>query len=296
MRIMHNEVSVCSDDAIKKVLVPLYDKSPWYSIFAMPDTSFVNQMSEVRAVKYSETRKKVVPAYSLSAVLKHEGSIDELIDLLQGLIDKFMKDAGKISLPECFTFFAFDLTGIVTFSSDLGFLKQQRDIDGIVANSEQLCKYLAVLGFFPTVNVYLSRCLGPVLAWLDIEPMKHVLRTTKASIEQHRILEKARGPSEKVSQDMLDAWRGYQGPIPLTERQIFAACLGNIAAGGDTLGGMLQAVVWYILCNPEVKRKLDIELKAAQAAGKLSSPAQYSETLKLSYFQACVSNTPALSN
>lgn len=54
-------------------------------------------------------------------------------------------------------------------------------------------------------------------------------------------------------------------------------------AGSDTTGISLRAIIYYVVQNPNVYRKLQQEIDEADRAGKLSEQITYAECLELEY-------------
>jgi cytochrome P450 len=123
---------------------------------------------------------------------------------------------------------------------------------------------------------------NPIMAWLDLQPIKHVMATTVRAVQE-------RERSDKARNDMIEHWKSRKSSESLTERELLATANANVAAGADTVGTELQACVYLLLKNPECLRRLLNELDAAAFSNTISSPVQYDAAQKLPYFQACVS-------
>lgn len=280
MRISHQEVSLSGPEAVKTVLLRSLDKHTWYKIFAMPDSSWPNQMCETSAHKFNATQRKIAGGYALSSIIKSEADLDQAIELFEHQINKDVDLRRPIRLDEWFTYFAFDVVGQMTFSQTFGFLEQGKDVGDCIATSHMLVPYLSVMGHFYQYHDLLMS--NPLMAWLDLQPMKHVMGTTTRAAQD-------RESNEKPRYDMIEHWKSQKHAEPLTERELLATANANVAAGADTVGSELQACVYLLLRNQECLRRLRDELDAAALSGEISSPVQYEEAQKLPYFQACVS-------
>jgi hypothetical protein len=51
----------------------------------------------------------------------------------------------------------------------------------------------------------------------------------------------------------------------------------------DVLAICLRSILYYLAKNPDVRRKVRIEIATADKAGQLSNPVRYAETTKLTY-------------
>ena len=72
----------------------------------------------------------------------------------------------------------------------------------------------------------------------------------------------------------MEHWmtRHAKYPERMSENDIFCAAIGNLGAGGDTLGSVQQAVFYYLLEeDPKHLQPLRKEIDTASAGGLLSS-------------------------
>ncbi|KAH8594380.1 cytochrome P450 [Bisporella sp. PMI_857] len=277
VRLSHYEVSVSDPEAVRVILLRPLRKHTWYKIFAMPDSSWHNMMAELDPQKFGVMAKKVSGGYTSTNILRSELEIDHAIEILKSQIDRLDDQGESVALDKWFTFFAFDLVGQMTFSKPFGFLEQGKDVENCIATSHRLVPYLAMMAYFHMIHEILS----PLLVWLDIQPMRHVMDTTIQAVN-------AREKSDRVAWDMIEQWKNQKSGEPLTQRELLAAANANIAAGGEGIGTQSQALVYLLLKNPDCLQRLYRELNEAALNHQVSSPVQYSEALELPYFQACM--------
>lgn len=267
---------------MRKILVPPVDKHVWYRIFAMPDSTFLNQMSRLSAADFIPRQKKVMRGFSLAAILQSEDKIDYSLGIFKRQIEGIAAREGSVPFNEWFTYFAFDIVGLTTFSKEFGFLKAGADVDNCVKMSEQLCRYLAIMAFFPNVHDVLEAFLSPLMKLLHVQPMKHVLNTTEKAL-------KVRGADPEKGKDMVAHWKEEGTDGPMSDLDMFSTANANVAAGGDTVGSFMQGFVYQICRHPPVQQRLQQELDEAARNGLISSPVKYDAAMKLPYLQACVS-------
>jgi len=75
----------------------------------------------------------------------------------------------------------------------------------------------------------------------------------------------------------------------MTEKAIFCAIIGGLGAGGDTVGSVLQAILYLLLKKDPVHSKyFREEIDHALTENSLSSVVSYAKSLKLPYLQAVV--------
>lgn len=132
---------MCGPEAVKTVLLRSLDKHTWYKIFAMPDSSWPNQMNETDAQKFAVTQRKIAGGYALSNIIKSESDLDQAIAQFEHQINKSVDLNHPIRLDEWFTYFAFDAVGQLTFSQAFGFLEHGKDVGNCIATSHILVGY-----------------------------------------------------------------------------------------------------------------------------------------------------------
>lgn len=66
------------------------------------------------------------------------------------------------------------------------------------------------------------------------------------------------------------------------------ACGANIAAGSDTTAISLSSLLWHVYKRPDILEKLRNEIGQKEAAGQLSDPVTFEESLNMPYLQAVI--------
>ncbi|KAH8648146.1 cytochrome P450 [Tricladium varicosporioides] len=277
IRIAYNEVSVGHPDAISEVLKSQMNKGDWYRIFSLPDSRYVNQMSEVDAKRHITKTKNVAPGYAFSNVIKTEPYVDGALLLLKQRLNSLSEAGLPVNFDEWFNFLAFDIMGEATFSKQFGFLEQGRDIGNAIANTRSLGMYVAVMGHFWWAHDYLLA--NPLIGYLNLQPTMHIFDTCLMAVD-------TRSKSDKVRKDMIQQWMDMRTKHPdrMEEREILAAAVANIGAGADTVSATLQALFYNLLRNKEVLLELRKEIDGAN----LADVPTYEETQKLPLLQACI--------
>lgn len=305
VRIAYNEVSISDPDGIEQVLKSKMDKvrlyppsehskqssalmtrrvcdyqGDWYKITSLPDSRFINQMSETNARRHIEKQKNIASGYTLSNIIKSEPYIDNLLSLFRSLLDELAAAKQPVKFEQWFNYLAFDIVGEVTFSRQFGFLVQGRDIGNAIANQGFLTLYLSVVGYFQWVHNLLLA--NPLIEYFNLQPAMHVFDTCVAAID-------ARSKNDKVRKDMIEQWMDTRKKHPesMDRKEIFAAAVATIGAGADTISAVLQALFYYLLRSPKTFDLLREEIDNAQ----LSSVPSYEETQKLELLQACIKET-----
>lgn len=282
VRISHKEVSVSDPSAIQTILMASITKGDWYKIFSLPDSRFVNAMSECDPRLHAKRMKNIAAGYTLTNIMRSEKYVDTAIALLRKRFNEII-DADKAMEPAVwFNYFAFDVLGEVTFSKRFGFLEKGYDIGGAIANTRQLAIYVSIMGYLMWLHKLL---LGnPLISMLNLQPNQHIFDTTMATIEGRR-----KNPESR--KDMVQLWteRLLSNPDKMEQNEIFAAATANVGAGADTVSAALQSFFYFMIRSPRgYMDRLKKELDDAQAAGQLSDVVTYMETQNLPFLQACI--------
>ncbi len=72
----------------------------------------------------------------------------------------------------------------------------------------------------------------------------------------------------------------------MNEMAIASMATSNIFAGSDTTAISTRAIIYYLLKNPEAKRKLIEEIDERRKQGNLSDPVKLAEAERMPYLQA----------
>ncbi|KAK8042325.1 cytochrome P450 [Apiospora phragmitis] len=134
---------------------------------AIPDYRFQSAMSTTDPKQKRGRSRRLAPGYALSNVIKSELAIDKTV------------------------------IGEVTFSRKFGFLEQGIDVGNSISSSLALNAYIAVAAFLRWLHVALLA--NPIVTWLAILPMGHLLNTTKKAVSE-------RQHSTDARWDILASW------------------------------------------------------------------------------------------
>ncbi|TVY40293.1 Cytochrome P450 monooxygenase [Lachnellula subtilissima] len=277
VRIGYNEVSIGHPDAINEVLKSQMNKGDWYRIFSLPDSRYVNQMSEVDAKRHITKTKNVASGYAFSNIIKAEPYVDGALRLFEKRLDSLSEAHLPVNFDEWFNFLGFDIMGEVTFSKQFGFLDQGRDIGDAIANTRVLGIYVAIMGHFWWAHDYLLA--NPLIGYLNLQPTMHIFDTALAAVDR-------RSKNDQVRRDMIEQWMDMRKKHPerMEEKEILAAAVANIGAGADTVSATLQALFYNLLRNEETLIQLREEIDGAN----LAEVPTHEETQQLPFLQACI--------
>lgn len=77
-------------------------------------------------------------------------------------------------------------------------------------------------------------------------------------------------------------------PIEMDDNAVLSMATSNVFAGSDTTAISLRSIIYYLLKNPECKKKLIAEIDSWRKQGQLSDPVALEEANEMPYLQACM--------
>lgn len=236
---------------------------------------------------HSEQLRPIQKFYKMSSLLPTEPLVDQtILSFIQKLDDEFVlgKNAEKTcTMDEWLMFFAWDVIAQLTFSRPMGFIEAGGDQAGFLTTANKALDYFATIGQMPFLDKLLAKNpvypIGPP-SWNDAAgfcAQQNIARQQKLSKGDF----KESGQRDMLD-DFLEAKRHY--PEIFDDSSIVGALLVNVLAGADTTGILLRAIIYYVLKNPRVHRKLQKELDEVG----LSIPVSYVADSKLNYLDAVI--------
>ena len=76
-------------------------------------------------------------------------------------------------------------------------------------------------------------------------------------------------------------------PVEMNDNAVLSMATSNIFAGSDTIAISLRSIIYYLLKNPECKKRFIEEIDEYKRQGKLSDPIKLEEANGMPYLQAC---------
>ena len=156
--------------------------------------------------------------------------------------------------------------------------------DGSFSQIEGALRSGAWIGQVPWlywINDFLSPFIGNQLG---INARHGSLRTFAAREVNNR---KDRGSDH---QDILDKLLQVQKEKAreMDDMAVLSMATSNIFAGSDTTAISIRSIIYYLLKNPDYKRKLVEEIDNRKNEGRLSIPVTVEESKSMPYLQACM--------
>ena len=191
------------------------------------------------------------------------------------LVCRFFKYIDSLTVP--------DVIGEITFSKRFGFLEVGED-DGSFKRIEGALRSASWIGQMPWLywlHDWLSPYIGNHLA----------IAARHGSLRSFAVKEvNARKDRGSDHQDLLGKLYAVhrEKPKEFDETAVMSMATSNIFAGSDTTAISMRAVIYYLLRNPQCKRKLVEEIDSNRKAGELSDPVKLAEAEKMEYLQAVI--------
>lgn len=186
-----------------------------------------------------------------------------------------------MDIARVITFFTLDVISQVAFGHEFGFLSNDDDPFGYIANLKEFLPAILLFGAYTELTKILKIPLLKALLpkSTDKRGLGKVMGFAKERVEERF------GDKPIVRKDMLGSFikRG------MTQEQLESETLTQITAGSDSTASALRMTLHFVCTNPDVQARLLAEFRAAIATGQVSRPiVKDVEARRLPYLQACI--------
>jgi cytochrome P450 len=244
--------------------------------------------------QHRQIRGRVSGTYSMSAILAMEDLIGEVMDLNLAKLNKAAEGSKPIRLDQFVNYFTFDVVGQLAMGGPIGFLEQERDVDGIIQSIHDGFYMMSNMGTVPGqmywMNNKVARYLVQNFGGARLNSFEVFLNWLDARID-----ERMRNGLEDRRFDMLQYFINGKDPSgdPVTKGEVMIEGVNILGAGADTTAISILAVLGNILQNPDAFQRLRKELDDAhERLNARSLP--FRELDKLPYFSAVVRESTRL--
>ena len=268
------------------------DKTDTYSAAILGEITppFQTQRHDQHAVK----RKRVAHSYSMTNLRKFERDIDNtIVELVRSLRAKYAATGEPLDWADWARWFVYDAVSQLAFSRPIGFIREARDVQGLIKAFHNMAVMAGVVA---------------VLPWLVNPVLQHPLfkkylmpragdRTGTGQIMQYRddmLADRLANPEVGKHGDLLDNLLQAKNAdgSPMDIEDIKSECFVLMVAAPDTTSAFICPFVNNVVQDARVYATLMAEVDAFEAAGRLSSPVvTFDETNAMPYFMACVKET-----
>ncbi|GKZ29260.1 hypothetical protein AbraIFM66950_004066 [Aspergillus brasiliensis] len=293
VRLGPNVVSVWNVEALKVIygINRGYKKTAFYTVQQQlakgkPTTTLFTTIDEDF---HAKIKRPVSAAYSMSTVAEFEPFVDSTIRTFFARLDEFSERGSVFDISTWLQYYAFDVIGEMTFSKQLGFLQEGRDVEGIINSLEKTFDYAGKIGQMPWLDYVLVK--NPL--WQLVRGGSTGAVACFARDRLHERLSQDGSKRDDVPERQKDFLTRFLEaksihPNVVDNAQVFSYTVSNVNAGSDTTAISLRAILYYTLKNHRVLDKLQEELHGALRAGKITVPVSWKQSQELPYLDAVI--------
>ncbi|KAG8158167.1 hypothetical protein KVR01_011928 [Diaporthe batatas] len=281
VRIAHDEVSICHENAVKSLLITPLHKGTWYKIFVLPDYRTPAPLGFRDPKEKLRLNTHFRQGYDAKYVIRSESFMDEVLVKMFAWLDKAAEEKTSLKLGEHFSYAAYDITGEVTFSKSFGFTEKGEDIGGAIAVNEAMELFFVLFGYIRYVSYIFC---NPLTTWLGVLPLGYMGDLAKSALAERK-----KNPDARF--DIAAHWfRALEnnGPSKIwNDGMIVASAISNLGAGSDTVSCAMQSFVYHLIRHSTAWQRIREEIEAAQKEGRcMDHIITYDDAVKLPFLQA----------
>lgn len=271
-------------------------KADWYDGWKHPSPDRWTMFPDRDVKRHAETRRRFQALYSLSSLVTYEAYVDECEALLQARLREFASKEEEINLVHWLQCYAFDVIGDITYSKRFGFLDDGKDRSGLLAALQKVMTYSTLVGIYVSLHPFLyatMEFLGVGGGSGRTTLMKFVHSSVEKRVGDRKTDGVKQTKDENAPMDFLDKLlnQNEDNPGKVTMYHVFMMGLSNIIAGSDTTAVTLSAILYNLINNPRVLKKLREEIDNAADEGKFSvdgHPLSFKDSRDMPYLQVVV--------
>ncbi|CZT17471.1 related to pisatin demethylase [Ramularia collo-cygni] len=285
VRISPDELSIVDEHATKQ----LYGhgskalKTEWYGTWDSKE--FPNLFSTRSKAEHSFMRRRVSPAYSMSAMLRYEQYIQPCLDLMMDGFRKHADQGHPVVMSNWLDWLAFDVVGTLAYGQSFGQLETESDKLGLGKMIHEGFYVLSNVGhWIGQSRILQSPAFGKVLTMMGVpNPFDTFNNWTKTIIQERR---QNAGKHERY--DMLQHFMEMKSTTggPATDVDVLGEAVNIIGAGADTTSIAMGTCLYYIVRHPDVYQKVQKEIDEYYEQNSLQRAITYQQTQELPYFTA----------
>ncbi|CAL1708185.1 unnamed protein product [Somion occarium] len=272
VRIGPNELSFRHEDLINPILANKeLRKGPYYDIRTQDGVSPLDGLKDY--AEHAARRRLWNRGTSVASAKTYT-------DHLRHVIDEFMQALAQrqdqtIDISKWMSFAALDFMGHMTESFDM--IKIGRDHNGLIHAVDEICYQCHVVSQTPWIFAFLKYIPGAASG----------IKTARRAGQEVADKRMKRGSNSRDLYHYLLDEDGFEKIKPSKDVALVEGIL-SIIAGADTTATAIVNAVYFLLKNPEVKKRLQAEIDDALSAQ--DSP-DYTKFVELPFLNACVNET-----
>ncbi|GAW15137.1 hypothetical protein ANO14919_045460 [Xylariales sp. No.14919] len=269
-----------------------FAKSSWYDAWTPPGGW--NLFADRSIARHADTRRQLQSTYSMTSLVSYEPYVDQCADVFAQRLAEMSGGGGEaVDMGHWMQCYAFDVIGQITYGRRIGFLDRGADVQGIMRAIEDQLAYGTLVGIYARFHRAAFAVVN-FLAGKKGAGREYVVRLSKARIaeeQERRRADNAGSRNGEGAEPFVSKFLAKHelDPEKFSMHHVLAGCTANMAAGSDTTGISLSAILYYLLLHPECMRELRREIEEFRARGLLSSESfGFKETQQMPYLQAVI--------
>ncbi|KAH6701240.1 sterigmatocystin biosynthesis P450 monooxygenase [Leptodontidium sp. MPI-SDFR-AT-0119] len=237
-----------------------YLKSEWYTTFTDGTEGSLSVFAMTNAKQHAVRRRLLSSAFSQTALLQWDDVLQSRSTLVIQKIKEQAMSRGSADIFEWFTFMASDVIAELGFGESFHSLEHGKK-STFSGDLDRLAMFIGLRGELGFVVKALSHLPIPALqVWLG--SAKRVRAHGVAAIAKNKALADRGETKDTLFTKMLREADEKSGS--LSDADISREAGDLIAAGSGTTAVTLTYLVWAVLRNPEINRKLVAEVKSIE--------------------------------
>ncbi|KAI1129863.1 cytochrome P450 [Nemania abortiva] len=270
-----------------------FAKSSWYDAWVPPNS--LNLFGDRSIQRHANTRRQLQSTYSMTSLVSYEPYVDQCSEIFWQRLDEMSAAGTPVDMGHWLQCYAFDVIGQITYGKRVGFLDRGDDVQGIMRVIDNQLAYGTLVGIYSRFH-RLAFAVGNFLAGKKGAGREYIVRLSRTRIAEEQEKRKTLHANDEeavVAEPFVSKFlaKYEQDPEKFTMQHILAGCTTNLAAGSDTTGISLSAIIYYLLIHPECLRKLRREIEEFQKQGSPSDSFSFKETQQMPYLQAVIKET-----
>lgn len=214
--------------------------------------SFISQNKQ----DHHAIRRLLLPAFTNKAFMHHEDIVNVWLDKLNKRIEE--QKGNEFNIERMFTWFTFDVMGVLSFGEDFGCLENERNHPYLHA-AEVGAPFLSVMQVllrFPATRGFYNLALR--LPWMDWWNSLRVMSDSTAA----RWLDTIDEAGEDRGDIMSTIYNGMKDKEhPITRVQALDVASILVLSGSEATPILMTAMMWNIMSNPRVYERVKHEIR-----------------------------------
>ncbi|KAK5188987.1 hypothetical protein LTR96_011027 [Exophiala xenobiotica] len=285
VRVAPNILSISDTSEINQLygITTKFTKSGFYSLAEVYDENgqlFPDPFILKDKDLHSRMKRNAANAYSLNALIQMEPYVDEVLGALLNKLDSFAANGADCDLGETSKDYAMDAVTSITFGKNFNYINKGDHLR-FYKGLDVMTDYMAIFGQIPWIHAYLLKNPRVLQWWLkDDNSSAEIAALSEREIEKSRERTTDTGPMTFLERLALNQ---KTNAASITDHEMLTHAVGNISAGSDTTATAIRALLYHVLKDERVYKKL-----AEEVRNNLSPRVAFAAANDLPYLGACI--------